>query len=65
MPNGTAPGYRYARSGQPTNVGSRGYSWSTAIGWTHGMFLYFDTMILGPSGLDSRGHGLQLRCLSE
>ncbi|WP_294600079.1 hypothetical protein [uncultured Rikenella sp.] len=47
------------------NVGRYGYSWSTAVSGTNGMFLDFTAQSLNPSGAVNRGHGFQLRCLSE
>ncbi|WP_304708909.1 hypothetical protein [uncultured Rikenella sp.] len=46
-------------------VGNHGYSWSSAVSGILGRFLYFSTQYLSPSNVDSRGLGLQLRCLSE
>ena len=68
-PNGPAPGYRGAgndgRLGALTLVSNNGFSWSSAISGIGGMFLYFNAQSLNPSGAVNRGHGLQLRCLSE
>ncbi|WP_300681838.1 hypothetical protein [uncultured Rikenella sp.] len=47
------------------NVGYGGFSWSSAVSGTIGVFLDFYTQNFYPSGVDGRGHGLQLRCLSE
>ncbi|WP_299457025.1 hypothetical protein [uncultured Rikenella sp.] len=47
------------------DVCRNGYSWSSAISGINSVFVYFGTQGLNPSGADSRGHGLQLRCLSE
>ena len=64
-----APSYRDAgnngRLGALAYVGNGGYSWSSAVSSTGGVFLYFSTQRLNPSNVDSRGHGLPLRCLSE
>ncbi|WP_299458148.1 hypothetical protein [uncultured Rikenella sp.] len=46
-------------------VGYYGYSWSSAVSGTYGVFLNFGTQYLNPSNASYRGHGLQLRCLSE
>ncbi|WP_300681799.1 hypothetical protein [uncultured Rikenella sp.] len=46
-------------------VGNSGYSWSSAVSGTNGVFLYFDTQGLNPGSVNYRGYGLQLRCLSE
>ena len=64
-----APGYRDAgnngRLGALAYVGNSGYSWSASFSGTCGVFLFFYSQDLGPSSVDHRGHGLQLRCLSE
>ncbi|WP_297624723.1 hypothetical protein [uncultured Rikenella sp.] len=51
--------------GALTNVGNNGYSWSSSFSGTSGVFLNFNTQNLNPSNVNNRGHGLQLRCLSE
>ncbi|WP_297832063.1 hypothetical protein [uncultured Rikenella sp.] len=61
----SAPGYRDSYSGGPVKVGNGGYSWSSAIGRTNGVFLDFYAQHLSPNSVGNRGHGLQLRCLSE
>ncbi|WP_300829043.1 hypothetical protein [uncultured Rikenella sp.] len=64
-----APGFRDAgsngRLGAPAGVGDGGYSWSSSFSGTSGVFLTFSTQYLGPSHAHNRGHGFQLRCLSE
>ncbi len=64
-----APGYRdYGRPGYegvPREVGRYGYSWSSIGSGTSGLNLGFNVTWLGPSRSDYRGHGFQLRCLSE
>ncbi|WP_300681759.1 hypothetical protein, partial [uncultured Rikenella sp.] len=64
-----APGFRdagnYGRLGDLMSVGVGGYSWSSAVSGTNGVFLDFGTQTLYPSGVNHRGHGVQLRCLSE
>ncbi|WP_294596534.1 hypothetical protein [uncultured Rikenella sp.] len=47
------------------SVGNNGSSWSSAVSETLGVFLAFHTQDLYPSYANNRGHGLQLRCLSE
>ncbi|WP_294599130.1 hypothetical protein [uncultured Rikenella sp.] len=47
------------------DVGYSGYSWSSAISGTNGVFLDFSTQHLNPGYVRNRGYGLQLRCLSE
>ncbi|WP_294601230.1 hypothetical protein [uncultured Rikenella sp.] len=47
------------------NVGNYGYSWSSAVSGSNGVFLHFSTQGLNPSHVSHRGYGLQLRCLSE
>ncbi|WP_294596821.1 hypothetical protein [uncultured Rikenella sp.] len=64
-----APGFRdagnHGRLGDLMNVGYGGYSWSSAVSGTGGVFLDFGTQNLYPSSVGNRGLGLQLRCLSE
>ncbi|WP_294599947.1 hypothetical protein [uncultured Rikenella sp.] len=64
-----APGVRdagnYGRLGGLMYVGRHGYSWSSAVSGTNGVFLDFNTQYLNPSYVDYRGHGFPLRCLSE
>ncbi|WP_294601083.1 hypothetical protein [uncultured Rikenella sp.] len=47
------------------SVDHDGYSWSSAVNGHTGVFLYFYTQGLNPSRVGHRGHGYQLRCLSE
>ena len=47
------------------DVGYSGYSWSSAVSGTNGVFLDFSTQHLNPGYVRNRGYGLQLRCLSE
>ncbi|WP_294598275.1 hypothetical protein [uncultured Rikenella sp.] len=61
----SAPGYRIAGSGEPDGVGHHGYSWSSAVSGTYGVFLGFGTQYLNPCSADNRAFGRQLRCLSE
>ncbi|WP_294601243.1 hypothetical protein [uncultured Rikenella sp.] len=64
-----APGYREAgnngRLGDLMAGGDGGCSWSSTVSGPNGVFLYFYTQNLYPSDVNRRGHGLQLRCLSE
>ncbi len=62
-----APGYRSSYSGTPVNAGYYGYSWSCTpmTGNVTARYLDFDTQDLAPSYAHNRGHGFQLRCLSE
>ncbi|WP_297627693.1 hypothetical protein [uncultured Rikenella sp.] len=47
-------------------MGLHGYSWSSsATNGTYGFFLWFATEVLVPCHSLYRGHGFQLRCLSE
>ena len=61
----TAPGYRLRDTGKPVYISNYGYSWSSTISLTDGMFLYFDMQHLDPCYTTSRAFGFQLRCLSE
>ncbi|WP_300829434.1 hypothetical protein [uncultured Rikenella sp.] len=47
------------------DVGSHGYCWSASVSSIYGRFLWFGTQGLYPSSAHNRGHGFQLRCLSE
>ncbi|WP_297831208.1 hypothetical protein [uncultured Rikenella sp.] len=60
-----APGHRHAYSGEPVSVGGNGYSWSSTVSGTGGMYLGFSVTELSPSSTAGRASGLQLRCLSE
>ncbi|WP_297830103.1 hypothetical protein [uncultured Rikenella sp.] len=60
-----APGYRRRDTGALSTVGGNGYSWSSAVGGTNGMYLFFSVTYLNPSSATSRAYGYQLRCLSE
>ncbi|WP_294596544.1 hypothetical protein [uncultured Rikenella sp.] len=42
-----------------------GYSWSSTVSSSNGMYLDFGVIWFNPSSVLSRGLGLQLRCLSE
>ncbi|WP_294591342.1 hypothetical protein [uncultured Rikenella sp.] len=46
-------------------VGYTGFSWSSVTGGVYGLDLNFFSQHLLTSNSDSRGHGFQLRCLSE
>ncbi|WP_297623436.1 hypothetical protein [uncultured Rikenella sp.] len=69
MPCGRAPGFRDSgsngRLGAPGNIGREGNSWSSAINNTNAIYFLFDMQRLHYSRTDNRGHGFQLRCLSE
>ena len=64
-----APGFRDSgingQLGALCRVGNYGYSYSSAISSANGVFLNFYTQNLYPSYSSNRGHGIQLRCLSE
>ncbi|WP_300601837.1 hypothetical protein [uncultured Rikenella sp.] len=51
--------------GTPASVSGNGYSWASTVSDTDGMHLSFSMAWLDPSHVSHRGHGLQLRCLSE
>ncbi|WP_304708531.1 hypothetical protein [uncultured Rikenella sp.] len=46
-------------------MGTSGYNWSSAVSGIRGQFLWLNSQNLVPSCSDSRGHGYQLRYLSE
>ena len=60
-----APGCRNGTTGVPGGVGSYGYSWSSAVSGTGGVFLDFYSTWLNPSSADGRAYGFQVRCLQE
>ena len=64
-----APGFRdFGRTGYEgvaRSIGHYGYSWSSTVSGSNGEYLDFYTQDLSPSYASYRGHGLQLRCLSE
>ncbi len=60
-----APGFRAFDEGALWHVGNRGFVWSSAASSIYGLDLSFSSQYLYPSSVDYRGHGLQLRCLSE
>ncbi|WP_304708312.1 hypothetical protein [uncultured Rikenella sp.] len=64
-----APGFRDAgnngRLGALTNVGNYGFSYSSSVSGSTGVYLDFYVAHLNPSYANSRAFGLQLRCLSE
>ncbi|WP_299456714.1 hypothetical protein [uncultured Rikenella sp.] len=60
-----APGHRDAGSGDPVGVGRNGFSYSSSVSSSNGMYLNFSVTHLYPSSANSRAYGLQLRCLSE
>ncbi|WP_300851238.1 hypothetical protein [uncultured Rikenella sp.] len=51
--------------GALAGVGGGGYSWSSSFSGTCGVFLSFYAQSLYSSNPSNRGHGFQLRCLSE
>ncbi len=63
--NSSAPGYRHRDTGALSAGGLDGYSWSSAVSGTVGVFLHFYTQYLNPSNAGLRAYGFQLRCLSE
>ena len=70
-PHHPAPGYRdFGRTGYEgvaRYIGDNGYSWSCTpvAGDVTARYLAFYTQSLYPSLAHNRGHGFQLRCLSE
>ncbi|WP_299457849.1 hypothetical protein [uncultured Rikenella sp.] len=60
-----APGHRGSGEGALWVVGNGGYSWSSTVSVTDGMYLHFLVTWLYPSSTACRANGLQLRCLSE
>ncbi len=60
-----APGHRGSGDGALWVVGATGCNWSATISKTSGVYLDFYVTGLAPNRVNSRGYGLQLRCLSE
>jgi len=60
-----APGFRSYASGELVNIGKYGFSWSAATSGVAGLDLSFSSQTLNTRTADHRGHGFQLRCLSE
>ncbi len=58
-------GFRHRDTGVPGGVGNGGFSWSSTVSGTHGVFLDFYSTWLNPSNAYYRAHGLQVRCLQE
>ncbi len=59
-----APGYRERANGGLSNVGNNGFSYSSSVSGSNGVYLNFNVTNLNPSNANSRAYGLQLRCLS-
>ncbi|WP_300728666.1 hypothetical protein [uncultured Rikenella sp.] len=64
-PSNTASGFRNSSSGALSNVGNDGFSYSSSVSGSNGVYLGFNVTYLNPSRANSRAYGLQLRCLSE
>ncbi|WP_300681637.1 hypothetical protein [uncultured Rikenella sp.] len=66
-PHHPAPGYRHRDTGDLSGIGYLGYSWSytPVTGDITVRYLDFRTQALYTSAAHYRGHGFQLRCLSE
>ena len=64
---GGAPGYRSRADGVQRGIGSEGTVWSASVhdGSTDAWRLLFSAVNMNPSDATYRGHGFQLRCLSE
>ncbi|WP_294596513.1 hypothetical protein [uncultured Rikenella sp.] len=46
-------------------VGHHGFSYSSSVSGSNGVYLDFGVTYLGLSNAHSRAYGFQLRCLSE
>ncbi|WP_300828214.1 hypothetical protein [uncultured Rikenella sp.] len=66
-PTVPAPGYRGCSEDELWYVGSHGYSWACTPVTGDGTVRYLasEPGMFNPSYVGNRGHGLQLRCLSE
>ncbi|WP_304708557.1 hypothetical protein [uncultured Rikenella sp.] len=64
-----APGYRDVGrkgwKGIAGGNGGNGYSWSASISHSSGIYSGIYMQRMGTNLADERGHGFQLRCLSE
>ena len=60
-----APGFRERANGGLNNVGNNGFSYSSSVSGSNGVYLNFNVTNLNPSNANSRAYGLQLRCLSD
>ena len=60
---GFSPGYRNANSGALNAVGNYGYSLSSSVSGTNGMWLEFRPTLVDPGFTNNRANGLQVRCL--
>ncbi|WP_300681824.1 hypothetical protein [uncultured Rikenella sp.] len=60
-----APGFRERANGGLSSVGNNGFSYSSSVSGSNGVYLHFGVTYLHPSSAYRRGYGLQLRCLSE
>ncbi|WP_304736238.1 hypothetical protein [uncultured Rikenella sp.] len=65
IPFRPAPGYRNRDTGLLWSTGSNGHSWTAQTNDTYSLHLSFSMQYLLSSYAYYRGHGLQLRCLSE
>ncbi len=52
-------------NGTLIGIGYNGFCYSSSANGSGGVYLYFGVTHLNPSSSDYRGHGIQLRCLSE
>jgi len=60
-----APGYRERANGGLGHVGNHGFSYSSSVSGSNGVYLNFYVTYLNPSNANSRAYGFPLRCLSE
>ncbi|WP_294598419.1 hypothetical protein [uncultured Rikenella sp.] len=60
-----APGFRHSTSGALYYIGNEGSVWSASVNGMGSVFLRFVMDAAQPSYSSNRGHGYQLRCLSE
>ncbi|WP_300828805.1 hypothetical protein [uncultured Rikenella sp.] len=66
----TAPGFRNAGNetgweGITRRIGRDGFSYSSSVSGSNGVYLNFYVTNLNPSNSNYRAYGFQLRCLSE
>jgi len=60
-----AGGYRNSNNAQLYNSGGFGYCWSGSVSGTNAFYLNFTSSTVNPSGVNSRGLGMSVRCIKN
>ena len=60
---GRTPGLRHPYYGTLYNVGQNGYSYSSSVSGSNGLFLDFNNARVTPQNSNNRAYGFQVRCL--